>query len=355
MNKIIYFFFFFLIFSCKSSSPPPLPHEIKRPLSVWELEIKNLIDNKLSESTRLIVQKMTAYNIITSSHISYSAIPSEQWKNFEELKKQASSEELILLMDYPNSSVKGYTFLCLLERKELDVYPILKKHYYDTNLVTMQEGCIIYRDRIGNFFVENSIASKRIKENEVDSLKKIALYDKKYQMSYKNELLIQIEPNETDYERIREIAIVERNPIAVLALSKYKQDQDKELIKSLINNEQTRYFGIRCVIHFPDTEFFPLLESYHDEEIKKRTDFSYTTYRVLYKAIVQYQNQESIYLLKKTLTKATNSASEYHKKYIWIALTKYPNSIYNEIFNQLDAEIKQDSLSELYLQEIEID
>ncbi|WP_338812544.1 hypothetical protein V9L05_14230 [Bernardetia sp. Wsw4-3y2] len=168
-------------------------------------------------------------------------------------------------------------------------------------------------------------------------------------------MLIQIEPNETDYERIREIAIVERNPIAVLALSKYKQDQDKELIKSLINNEQTRYFGIRCVIHFPDTEFFPLLESYHDEEIKKRTDFSYTTYRVLYKAIVQYQNQESIYLLKKTLTKATNSASEYHKKYIWIALTKYPNSIYNEIFNQLDAEIKQDSLSELYLQEIEID
>ncbi|WP_338812542.1 hypothetical protein V9L05_14220 [Bernardetia sp. Wsw4-3y2] len=189
MNKIIYFFFFFLIFSCKSSSPPPLPHEIKRPLSVWELETKNLIDNKLSESTRLIVQKMTAYNIITSSHISYSAIPSEQWKNFEELKKQASSEELILLMDYPNSSVKGYTFLCLLERKELDVYPILKKHYYDTNLVTMQEGCIIYRDRIGNFFVENSIASKRIKENEVDSLKKIALYDKKYQMSYKNEWL----------------------------------------------------------------------------------------------------------------------------------------------------------------------
>lgn len=355
MNKIIYFFFFCLIFSCKSSSPIALPHEIKIPLSEWELATKNIIDGKLSDSTRWVVQKMAKYNLITGSHISYGAIPSEQWKNFEYLKKQASSEELMLLMEYPNSAVKGYTFLCLLERKELDIYPILKKHYYDTNVVVMQEGCIIYRDRIGSFFVESSISSKRIKENEVDSIKKVALYDKKYQSRFKNELLIEIEPNETDYERIREIAVLERNPIAVIALSKYKKQQDKELIKSLMNNEKTKYFGFRCVIHFPDADFFPFLESYHDQEIRKKTGFDYTTDRVLYKAIVQYKNQESLDVLNKTLTNSTNSASEYHKKYIWIALKKFPNPIYDEIFKNLDIEIKKTPLFELYLTEIEVD
>ncbi|MFK7971733.1 MAG: hypothetical protein AB8F95_15310 [Bacteroidia bacterium] len=224
----------------------------------------------------------------------------------------------------------------MAERKHPSTVNILIKHLHDHDTIGTFQGCIISRQLVGDFFLEivtpNYVSNEAYKLNgkEKSTIDSVLLFDKKVQLEARNALLKAIEPLDKYYERLKEIYNKEDNPAALIAISKYKKETDIPLIKTWLSKTQTRdqYYGLRAVIHFPHAEFFPYLKHIHEQEIAKPSGFSYSLNRVLYLAIVQYQNRESRELIEYTLDKATGPALKYHYEAIWLALTKYPNSIY---------------------------
>ena len=58
--------------------------------------------------------------------------------------------------------------------------------------------------------------------------------------------------------------------------------------------------------------------------------------RMLYQAIVQYQDIPSRKLIEKTLATVKGNARNTHIENIWIALSKYHYNVYNGLLEQLN-------------------
>lgn len=112
-----------------------------------------------------------------------------------------------------------------------------------------------------------------------------------------------------------------------------------------MKNERTdiQTYGIKSVINYPSLDFLPILKKIQSREIKGQGGFDYILLRYLYQAIVQYKNESSRNILENTISNVNESAKTYHYEYVWLAVKKYPNSIYKGIIEELnytDYEIK---------------
>ena len=112
------------------------------------------------------------------------------------------------------------------------------------------------------------------------------------------------------------------------------------IIEKLERFSRGQIIGLWAVRNFPDAIFF----SHTSKKYSSKKSPSLTLITLMMNlsdhsifAVVQYKNQESRKLLLNTLENAKGSAYFWHSKYLWLAVTKYPDPIYQGITDMVDA------------------
>ncbi len=299
-----------------------------------------LLNIGLGQAIRPEIGKLAAgiakYNVLTSEGVGYAGVRTDQWRRYETLKEKATNEELMELTEHENSVVRCYSFQALANRKNVDLLPILIQHLYDSASVNTFQGCLVSWMSAGDYFLEVvtpqyiDLDAYKLSDKERAVVDSIIIFDKKIMLAAKSDILEKLKPEIRYYDRVREIVEVENNSSGLIALSKFRNEHDKEFfIERLQSNiADIQYYGLWSVRNFPDSSFFPYIVKIHEREIKKPTGFNYPMLRMLYQAIVQYKDKSSRELIELTFDKAKGSTLDYHSEYIWLALEKYPDTIY---------------------------
>jgi len=298
---------------------------------------------KLSPNIDTLVKGIAKDNVLKSAGTGEAGERTAQWERYEKLKKDATNVELMTLSDHKNAVVRCYSFQALVERKTFEILPILLNHLHDTAEVETFQGCIISSQMVGDYFLDlvspeyiDSDFYKLIARRKIN-IDSILLYDKAIRLEHKYSLLAVVKPNKEYYNRIREIAETEKSPAAVLALARFRNKNDKELIKNLFQNGDTEYYGIYSIKEFPDDSFYPLLTKVFEKEWDKAT-YDYPKWRILLAALAKYPSE----ITYKLFERIANSKDEFRYqtlgKYLLLAITKSPY----KIFEPLKSKIKLD-------------
>lgn len=297
-------------------------------------------ESSISKKTIKSVKKIEEVNQLMSSAVGYSLMRPKQWDNFEELKKNATKEELIELTNHPNGVVRSYSFWALSHKKDVDLFSIVKEHINDDEEISTMFGDIISNDKVGDFFIYILTPeyvdsdSKKMNSTELTELDSLLIYQPN-NLSSRYSAINRAKPTEYLYPKIKELVIEEKNQSALVTLAKYQKEQDIEIIKNnRSENEKIEsgyYYTYVAISQFPRPEFIPLLET----NLKKTLDNTQyrNEWRELYKAIASYKNKKAIELLKVPFSKVEHeNIKEYHIRFVYGAIQEFQDPIYNELY-----------------------
>src|SRR3712207_5628044 len=85
----------------------------------------------LRPKIKQVAERMAEDKVLSSETAGIAANPTEQWMMFERLQKEATTEELLALTEYPSAVVKCYAFQALTNRKGVDLFSLVIKHLTD--------------------------------------------------------------------------------------------------------------------------------------------------------------------------------------------------------------------------------
>lgn len=294
-----------------------------------------------SASTSSIVEDIAKTNVLMGSAVGIDGGRPKQWDTYEALRSMATDKELLSLTDDTNGVVRCYAFQALAERKAIDLFPVLLQHLSDTATVQTMYGCLAGYMKVGDFFLETITERNgdyrvfQFNDKQKETIDSLLLFGKGNKLNARDKVLTDIEPNEKYYTRIRQIAIEENHKVAVVALSKYRKQQDRFLIAQLLEEPKSQSYGFASVRNFPDPFFFPALGQALKREIKKDNGGNDERLALLYQAIIQYKDQPSRALLQSVMKEAKGMQSIYHSDYLHQALKLYPAEIYNGLLKSI--------------------
>jgi hypothetical protein len=283
-----------------------------------------------------IVDGIEKGNRVESSHIGIGGSPSKQWNKYEQLKKVATIDQLVALTDHKNSAVRCYAFRALAAKQSDRVFSILLKHLSDTSVVHTQSGCIGMKQYAGDYFVDvikqNHVEIEVYKLNQIEKkiLDSILLNDKSIVLSAKSSVLESLMPTSDNYARIRQLVKDDRNTYALRTLAKYQKQTDKELIASFFKDDNTQYSALYAAREFPDEYFYHFVTNVFEQDWKK-AHYDYPKWRICYQALAKYPRPETIELFDRTTKSKHEFRYETLGEYLLIAITKYPNKLYDPI------------------------
>lgn len=89
-----------------------------------------------------IVKCIAAINEVQSDHIGIGGSPSENFRNYVQLKKAATTEQLVTLTDNENATVACYAAWALADESYSDLCKVFMKFIRHDRVVTRFSGCI---------------------------------------------------------------------------------------------------------------------------------------------------------------------------------------------------------------------
>lgn len=297
-------------------------------------------ESSISKRTNKAVKKIEQVNELMGSAVYSSGMRPKQWDNFEELKKTATTQELIELTNHPNGVVRSYSFWALTHTKNADLLSIVKNHLNDNELVDTQFGCIGGREMVGDFFIQVmtpqyvDLDSEKMSSKELAELDSLLIYQPN-KLSARYSAINRAEPTENLYPKIRELVIEENKQSALVTLAKYQKEQDIEIIKNNRSEndkiESGYYHTYVAISQFPRPEFVLLLETNLNKTLDN-THYS-NEWRELYKAIASYKDRKAVELLKIPFSKVEHqNIKEYHIRFVYGAIQEFQDPIYNELY-----------------------
>jgi hypothetical protein len=316
----------------------------KNLIFIYCLFISHLINGQtLRPEIQLLVDSMAKYNQVDDRVVGAEGSISKQFARFERLLQQATNEELHTLTKYTNTTVRCYAIqaYCMKNSNNFDlVQTVFMKSLYDNSIIRSLSGCMGSTDKLGDYMLSQGIfclvnmdsSNFRKLLSPIDS---IMIYDTAIHLSYKSDVLENSKANPKDYARIREIAIKEKLPVAVLALARYKRQEDIEIISSFLKDKETYYYAIWAVREFPDMAFYPLLLDIFEKRWKEKK-YNYSEWRILYQALAKYPNNTTIKLFDKTVNVRNKFKKSTLGRYLSIAITKYPHSDYEQFKDKVE-------------------
>ena len=247
--------------------------------------------HEIKSSTKKIVDKIEKYNVLDYKHVYEDGRTTEQYKNFIKLREKASIEELLILINYNNTVVKGYASWALADKKYLKLFEILATFLNSNETVPTQKGCIGSQDELANefyyrvyyqrYYSKLSISDSIFFLNQIQKMDSVILYSDK-----ETDLLdIALKNNngkEKTYNRIKQLAEKE-NIMALVALAEYKKQVDIPFLAHLGEK------SFLAISHFPNNAFWDELLQY------KNTNKSLEYFL----AISSYKNKPALSLLKE--------------------------------------------------------
>lgn len=295
--------------------------------------------SEISNETNLIVKKIEKINVLMGSAVGSAGIKPKQYENFEELKKNASKQELLTLINHSNGVVRCYSFWALASNKNTNLFSIVKDHITDSTTVKTQFGCIGSMEKVGDFFI--NLVNPKYENTDVQQLnqtefKKLQslLIDKENNLYAGYDAIENAVPTEYLYPKVREMVLKHHNQSALITLSKYKNPQDIELILKNRERDEDResgyYFTYQAIQNFPDSHFFPLLEK--KLYLTLDNDHFSHEWKELYKAIAAYKNQKALELLTIPFTKVQHhDIKKYHIEFVYEAILANKCELYDDL------------------------
>jgi len=102
-----------------------------------------------------LVDALAKAESLDDEAIGIAGTKSETWKTYELLRDRATKDELLKLLEYRNTIVRGYAFRALADRKEAVDWPaLLKARALDAAKVIAFEGCIRNETMLGDVVVQ---------------------------------------------------------------------------------------------------------------------------------------------------------------------------------------------------------
>lgn len=198
--------------------------------------------------------------------------PLEKYQSFyildEEIKgienkvaEIAKSDELeYLALNGNNVYIKGVAIKILINRNDEKIKDVFKALINSKDSTIYNTEHLLGLGSLPAFFFEKlsftNQLDKETKNNIKSDLVEIILNNQPVNISLLNEIHYQIPVNEKYYEKIRNIVIESKSPSLLIALAKYQNEKDIELIKSFKEE------SFSAIEEFPNDDFLPFLEKY---------------------------------------------------------------------------------------------
>jgi hypothetical protein len=99
---------------------------------------------------KVIVSKIEAVNEVQSAHVGVAGVESDNYRNFLDLKKAATVNDLVQLTDNKNAVVACYSAMALADQSYLDLKTIFVKFLDKDRQVSTFSGCIQSEDLISS-------------------------------------------------------------------------------------------------------------------------------------------------------------------------------------------------------------
>lgn len=281
----------------------------------------------IATKTKNIVAKIAKENRLTDKFIGSAGSPSHQYENFEKLKN-ASATELVALTNHPNGVVRCYAFWALGLRSNVDVFEIVKEHLNDDEIIEYQSGCIIMREKVGDFYISLvtpnyvDLAVKKLTDAQRKNLDSLLIYLPN-ELNSKYVAIENAAPTAELYPILRKLYLDTHNQSALVKLSVYKREEEITLILANRQHDEhveSGYFHTyRAIQNFPRLEFLPFLEARLRATLDN-THFS-QEWRELYAAIAMYKNEKAVELLNIPFSQVVHkNLREYHLDFIYDAI-----------------------------------
>jgi len=329
---------------------------------------------KIRKTIIKIAHQLEEINRFDCEAIGLAGQKPESFKLYEKLTANATAQELIQLAEHDNAVVQCYSIKALGERNSVDLLPILLSQLANTKNIIAMCGCFQQTKKVFDYVYSQIEYHEKngnitLNDHTKDQIYRIILYNdysdyiaylnqfRKYPArsntkgldntlaSYRafalDNVLLNIEPKQAYYKRIRQVAMDSISKNAIIALAKYQQQADIPLIKKYYPTYHIHDTYLNAISEFPDPGFiddlFTLQLQYLDKEFcRAKTICKY------YTVLLQYKNQQSIEIIKYGLknmryTKNRNC----HLEALYAALEIFPDPYYDDIKSSIPISQKQ--------------
>jgi hypothetical protein len=261
--------------------------------------------------------------------------------NFIDETLDISNDELITLTNSNTTLIKCLAFQALSERNDSVVFDILMKHLTDKELIiTFNGGCFGNYVSIGEFMINqvhltklNEVKSKfQLTENQKATLDSTILFNDSINLKYKHRLIFKLPSIETNYSYLKDKAQNSVFYTSIVPLSKYKKNDDLELIKTYLESSiiEKNEYGTKAAEIFPHKSFLPYLLKELKPYFRKQY-YSESNYKTqnLFNALVQYESELVYKNFEKIIEK--KKLSTRLSFFLMQALKNYPSEFYDLI------------------------
>ncbi|WP_337967512.1 hypothetical protein [uncultured Flavobacterium sp.] len=261
------------------------------------------------------------------------------------VRDHSSKEELLQLLNCNNPLLRVVAYRAIVNRKEKDYFKILLGHLNDTTKVTWW----YYEDAAGEFTVSDLLVRKAEEANKLSKQEKKILVDSvllKHAYLETSIWMIQdIEPQEKYYSIIKNKSKIKTDRCgdhlsACYALSKFKKKEDLVFLKNTFNDLESpcEDWIFKAIENNPNEIYFPVLEKYFKEVIRKKKPSSYEDLKYYCRAVAVYKNEKSLALLTELLKKSNYPDPWYftdNQEYTFKAIHKYKSPVYQNLYKEL--------------------
>lgn len=283
--------------------------------------------------------------IIDEKELSYN--PDTIAINF--LKDSCSKEELMNMLNFDNPLVRVRAYRAIVNRNEPDYFSILLNHLDDTAKVSWW----YYDDAAGEFMVSDLLIRKAVDSRKLSQEEKKILVDKVLlehpYLDISNWMIQDIEPNEKYYSLIKKRAKIKTERCgeqlgACYALSKFNKKEDLEFLKTTFNDLENpcEDWIFKSIEENSNEMYYPVLEKYFIENIKKKKQQYYDGLKYYCKAVAKYKNIKSLNILISLVKEETYPDCWYlphNKENVFRAIHKHKSPIYDSLYNALKSQM----------------
>ncbi|MEO1438340.1 MAG: hypothetical protein AAFV80_22555, partial [Bacteroidota bacterium] len=220
---------------------------------------------------------------------------------------------------------------------------IIANHIQDTALVRTQFGCVLSDRPTGDFFIDLAMGEfpaygcRKLSADEIATLDSLLIYTPNYLWSTWT-ALEQAKPTAMLYPRVREMAILDSNEMALVALAKFQNEEDIELILAHRGESEFELGGFRYTYMALDEFTHPAFLFFLEQHLHSTFDRKHYSrdWEFLYKAIANYKNEKALGLLQLPFTEVVHqNIRRYHLGYVFVAIQEHQVPLYEPLMWKL--------------------
>ncbi len=267
-------------------------------------------EGTVSKEVLKIVQKLEAQDRIVVYEGGEYWVP-EYRKLIDKLQSIATVEELQVLSHHTNPVVRFEACRALTRLGTTNILALAVSHLDDTQLVRSQYGCTGRREAFAdaligwvsnpNLGVDNT-PDRGLSEIEQRKLDSLVLYSKNA-LDARYHALERVGANPAHYRRIREMAVADQYGPALVALARFRNEADTQIISNFESvtstgipwKDKPSYYRLLAIQEFPHPSFFPQLEARQRQAMDSPGQSGVS--REEFQTVASYRNEEAGQLL----------------------------------------------------------